>query len=61
MLSICIPTYNCNVVKLVTDLSQQCQKLAIDFEILVLEDGNIIFNRDTLTYEQFMQRIGANE
>ncbi|MBO4875222.1 MAG: hypothetical protein J5542_07950 [Bacteroidales bacterium] len=24
-----------------------------------LEDGNIIFNRDTLTYEQFMQRIGA--
>ena len=26
-----------------------------------LEDGNIIFNRDTLTYEQFMQRIGANE
>ena len=24
-----------------------------------LEDGSIIFNRDTLTYEQFMQRIGA--
>ena len=40
MLSICIPTYNCNVVKLVTDLSQQCQKAAIDFEILVLEDGS---------------------
>lgn len=40
MLSICIPTYNCNVVKLVADLSQQCQKAAIDFEILVLEDGS---------------------
>ena len=26
-----------------------------------LENGDIIFNRDTLTYEQFMQRIGANE
>lgn len=40
MLSICIPTYNCNVVKLVSDLSQQCQRSAIDFEILVLEDGS---------------------
>ena len=40
MLSICIPTYNCNVVKLVADLSQQCQESAIDFEILVLEDGS---------------------
>ncbi len=26
-----------------------------------LENGDIIFNRDTLTYEQFMQRIGADE
>lgn len=26
-----------------------------------LENGDIIFNRDTLTYEQFMQRIGVDE
>jgi hypothetical protein len=26
-----------------------------------LENGDIIFNRDTLTYEQFMQRIGNDE
>lgn len=40
MFSICIPTYNCNVVKLVSDLSQQCEKLSVAFEILVLEDGS---------------------
>lgn len=26
-----------------------------------LEDGTIIFNRDTITYEQFLQRIGVDE
>jgi len=26
-----------------------------------LENGDIVFNRDTLTYEQFMQRISADE
>lgn len=26
-----------------------------------LENGDIVFNHDTLTYEQFMQRIGADE
>ena len=40
MLSICIPTYNCNIVKLVSDLSSQCKESAVDFEILVLEDGS---------------------
>jgi len=40
MISICIPTYNCNVEKLVADLSRQCSEAPIDFEILVLEDGS---------------------
>lgn len=40
MLSICIPTYNYNVGKLVEDLSRQCIAENIDFEILVLEDGS---------------------
>jgi len=26
-----------------------------------LENGDIIFNRDTLTYDQFMQKLSANE
>jgi Glycosyltransferases involved in cell wall biogenesis len=40
MISICIPTYNYNVKKLVADLSQQCKTAAVDFEIIVLEDGS---------------------
>lgn len=40
MISICIPTYNYNVEKLVSDLSQQCIEASIDFEIIVLEDGS---------------------
>jgi len=39
-LSICIPTYNYNIVKLVSDLSRQCIESAVDFEIIVLEDGS---------------------
>ena len=40
MISICIPTYNYNVEKLVSDLSQQCTEASTDFEIIVLEDGS---------------------
>ena len=40
MISICIPTYNYNVEKLIADLSQQCCKANVDFEIIVLEDGS---------------------
>ena len=40
MLSICIPTYNCNVNDLVAELSRQCADAKVDFEIIVLEDGS---------------------
>ncbi|MBR5982453.1 MAG: glycosyltransferase family 2 protein [Bacteroidales bacterium] len=40
MLSICIPTYNCNVNDLVAELSRQCAEAKVDFEIIVLEDGS---------------------
>ena len=40
MLSICIPTYNYDVEKLVSDLSRQCEEASVEFEILVLEDGS---------------------
>lgn len=40
MLSICIPTYNCNVKDLVAELSRQCAEAKVDFEIIVLEDGS---------------------
>jgi len=43
MLSILIPTYNYNIVKLVKDLHQQALEQYIDFEIIVMEDGSSIF------------------
>jgi glycosyltransferase involved in cell wall biosynthesis len=44
MLSICIPVYNFSVITLVLELNNQCQKIAIDYEILVLEDGSTQIN-----------------
>ena len=38
MLSICIPTYNYSVIKLVSELERQCLNNNIDYEIMVLED-----------------------
>ena len=38
MISICIPTYNYSVIKLVSELDRQCRRNNIDYEILVLED-----------------------
>ena len=40
MLSILIPIYNINCVKLVTDLHAQCRKANIRFEILCYDDGS---------------------
>lgn len=40
MLSICIPTYNCDIKDLVSELSKQCEQATVDFEIIVLEDGS---------------------
>jgi glycosyltransferase involved in cell wall biosynthesis len=43
MLSILIPTYNYNVVALVTELRRQCLECEIEFEILVFDDGSKYF------------------
>ena len=40
MLSILIPTYNQNILKLVTELHRQAVEQFADFEIIVLEDGS---------------------
>ena len=40
MLSILIPTYNYNIVSLVTELHKQCVECNIKFEILVYDDGS---------------------
>ncbi|HEB61624.1 MAG TPA: glycosyltransferase, partial [Bacteroidetes bacterium] len=41
MLSILIPTYNTEIVKLVDALYSQCRNLNIDFEILCYDDGSL--------------------
>ncbi len=43
MLSILIPTYNYNIVRLVSDLHRQAMDTFVDFEILVMEDGSTQF------------------
>lgn len=40
MLSILIPTYNQNILKLATELHRQAVEQFADFEIIVLEDGS---------------------
>lgn len=40
MLSICIPVYNYSVTKLVKELTEQCEKTNIPFEINIFEDGS---------------------
>jgi len=46
MLSILIPIYNINCVKLVADLHKQCQKSKINFEILCYDDNSKKSYRD---------------
>jgi glycosyltransferase involved in cell wall biosynthesis len=40
MISILIPAYNQNIIRLVTDLQQQAVESTVDFEIIVMEDGS---------------------
>ena len=55
MLSICIPTYNYLVIKLVSELHKQCQNNNIDYEILILEDGssNSFFSENAENLSRF--------
>lgn len=40
MLSVLIPTYNFNAFYLVEEIHQQLKKIAVDFEIICLDDGS---------------------
>lgn len=53
MLSILIPTFNYNIVKLVKDLHQQALEQYIDFEIIVMEDGSTQFLVENKEIEKF--------
>ncbi|PKQ43550.1 glycosyltransferase family 2 protein [Confluentibacter flavum] len=69
MISILIPTYNYNVVPLVSELHDQCLKCAIEFEILVYDDGsksqinsfnNTINNIQNCTFKELPNNIGRS-
>jgi len=49
MLSILIPVYNYNIVRLVNDLHQLAMETYVDFEILVIEDGSTSFLKENST------------
>jgi len=40
MISICIPIFNCDVRQLVHSLNSQADELAIEYEILLIDDGS---------------------
>jgi len=52
MLSILIPSYNYNIVKLVKDLHQQALEQFVDFEIVVMEDGSTQFIEQNIEIEK---------
>lgn len=54
MLSILIPTYNYNIVKLVNDLHAQANTLYVDFEIVVMEDGSKKFLFENKSIENLL-------
>lgn len=52
-LSICIPTYNYDIFKLVKDLHHQCAASSLDFEILVMDDCSTIKKVNNFKIDQF--------
>lgn len=64
MLSICIPVYNFNVVKLVTELHNQASQLQINFEIICIDDcseSNFKHQNKSITELSRVNYIELNE
>lgn len=53
MLSILIPTYNYNIVALVTEIHKQISLTNISFEIICLDDASTLFVTENETINQF--------
>lgn len=53
MLSILIPTYNYNVIPLVSELHKQCLECEIDFEIIVIDDCSKLFLEENQKISNF--------
>jgi len=63
MLSILIPTYNYNIINLVTELHQQAVDTYVDFEIIVMEDGSTLYVEENKMVNdfEFCRQIVLNE
>ncbi|OFX88101.1 MAG: hypothetical protein A2W99_10865 [Bacteroidetes bacterium GWF2_33_16] len=70
MLSICIPIYNYNVVKLVGDLHKQASGLSVAFEIILIDDfsdihfklqNESISRLDNVKYVELQKNIGRSK
>lgn len=53
MLSILIPTYNYNVIPLVSELHKQCLECGINFEIIVIDDCSKLFLEENQKISNF--------
>jgi glycosyltransferase involved in cell wall biosynthesis len=68
MLSILIPTYNYNVIPLVSELYKQCLECEIDFEIIVIDDCSKLFleenqeinSKENCRFEVLEKNIGRS-
>lgn len=68
-LSICIPVYNWDITKLVTELNQQAEKASFNVEILVFDDksnaefrniNRAVSNLNTVCYNELDKNIGRS-
>ena len=62
MLSVLIPVYNCDVLKLVSDLERQCNDLNVAFEIICIDDNsNRLYSNKSLHDNENVVWISLNE
>jgi hypothetical protein len=58
MISICIPVYNFNVTSLVHELSNQAKKMAVQYEIIIIDDCSPNFksvNKSSCTQYKYIE------
>lgn len=68
-LSVCIPIYQTNVVKLVHELIRQCEEAIIDFEICLIDDyskhlfrleNRVLNEHPKVVYKELLENVGRS-
>lgn len=69
MLSVCIPVYNFYITRLVNDLADQAEKLGVEWEILLVDDGSDekfrkenskVTSIKNVSYEELSKNVGRS-